>query len=795
MSTRFLPLRSLLCAIWLAVVFLSSLAYDNLVLGQISEVSSPELIERLKSEDVDRRRDAVYELVRRGERSDVLAQAFAPLVSDRDNQVRFQALLGLARMGADAAPATQALIDQLGDRDDQIRFRAGDALGKIGQAALPALLEAWPKASAQGRIAIAQACGEMQAVAAEVVPQLLSAALEKNGDLPRHAATALVRIAPSDEALAVKLAQHPRAEVRQIGISALAAIPAPQEQTIVQLQTAVRDDEAKIRETALIALAKSRLPSDVKAAQIEQSLLDSSESVRAAALVAIRRAGLFHDAFAVACAKRLEAADGDQAKAIIRALAVVGPAARGTFPQVVDAAETRSLDPALVAETLAAFGEAVVPQLLGAIESRPGLEPLLSTALAKLGDPAMPALLEAVQSEVHLIRMAATRAISELPTLNDQLRQVLIARLADEAPQVRSMALSALINRTSDTPELRGMVAQAMEDENSGVRKVAYSAVGKLAFPKDQLQLMIATGLQHEDPLVIAQCLESLAGMPDQLLAQRERVVDLIHSDRPELRLSAVRTIGKLDKDQVVEAVVEGIATALTDSDKAVQLAATETIRDLGLKHELLVERVAANLTNDVELLRESLETIATFGGQSDLLVQIVTNILQHERSDVRSAAVKAIAAIDQQVDRKVEVLRTVLDDAEWEVRRLAGIELGKLGPQARAAVPRLLTLLSHSEDSDYANNSLREIDTAPIEAIPMLIASLGSEDRRVNFYAVTLLGKIGPEAAEALPKLDEMLKNARGGGDNRDFRRKFLREAIQAIRGDQDSGNAKEDS
>ncbi len=50
------------------------------------------------------------------------------------------------------------------------------------------------------------------------------------------------------------------------------------------------------------------------------------------------------------------------------------------------------------------------------------------------------------------------------------------------------------------------------------------------------------------------------------------------------------------------------------------------------------------------------------------------------------------------------------------------------------------------------------------------------------------MLGKIGPPAAESLPKLEAMLEMPGGGDANRaEFRKKTLKEAIALIKGEKE--------
>ncbi len=70
------------------------------------------------------------------------------------------------------------------------------------------------------------------------------------------------------------------------------------------------------------------------------------------------------------------------------------------------------------------------------------------------------------------------------------------------------------------------------------------------------------------------------------------------------------------------------------------------------------------------------------------------------------------------------------LDDADPSVRHVAAQQLGKLGAEAAPAVPALLGLLQREEDTATAAEALRQIDTAPAEAIPLLMEMLQNPEQ-----------------------------------------------------------------
>jgi HEAT repeat protein len=86
--------------------------------------------------------------------------------------------------------------------------------------------------------------------------------------------------------------------------------------------------------------------------------------------------------------------------------------------------------------------------------------------------------------------------------------------------------------------------------------------------------------------------------------------------------------------------------------------------------------------------------------------------------------------------------------------------------------------LLGSEQDSEAARSALRDIDRAELDALPVLIAALDSEDRRARFYAAFFLRKLGPAAKEALPSL------RRYADDENSRFRESVQEAIESIEG-----------
>ena len=497
----------------------------------------------------------------------------------------------------------------------------------------------------------------------------------------------------------------------------------------------------------------------------------------------MRNASLPADEFAQRIAARLQSVDVDVANAGVKAISMLGAGGKGSLPAIVALASREGIDQRLVSQTLANFGAGVVPDLLTAIEKQPANELVFSRALGLIGEPAVASLTLGMSSDVEVVRLAATRALGGVRPSNRSLLQKLVGAVDDKSAQVREIAVTSLIAAAKDADFTKDSILKATHDVEPKVRAVAIQSLRSFKFTDETTQETLDRGLKDTSPEVRSSALLVLSEMPKLLQGQKVELVGLVNDADGKVRAMAVQTIGKLEKKQVNDTVVKACLTALGDSDYAVRIAATESVKSLGIVEQAVLEALGGNLVDDLALLRVTLNAISGFGDKASPLIETVSHLASHEKAEVRVAALNALAAIVKDPKLLAGHLTKALDDKEWEVRRVAGVALGKLGPEAKDSVPKLFRMLSSNEDRDFASSSLKEINTAPVEAIPLFLESLDSEERRTAFYAVTLLGKIGPAASEALPKLEAMLAKPSSDSGKGDLRKKSLVEAIAAIK------------
>lgn len=814
----------------------------------VSEKSITQLIDDLKQTEAGVRRDAIYELAKRGDTSREVIDAYLNASNDNDVQVRTQSLTALSRAGGDAARgAVDALLGRMDERDGQVRLRAADAVGKIGEIAVKPLLEKWSNGSTEFKIAACHALQTMGPVAKSAVPVLLRAVQnqsgsdqrrsEESGDRPRrrdresgngngsdpsisrYAASALVSIEPENLEVLLTIAGDRDLDTRLIGISGLAALREPSSIVIDRLKQTATDDAAQIREVGLIVLARSSIGSDEKELLLEAALLDSERSVRSAAIIGIGRARLGGKRFAERLAARLEQADLPVAISILDALSSVGPAARVGLESVVQCAQRLGVADAkvddeapptapivdeeaegspgsglpreLLVSSFANMGPEAVVDLLEIVSRRPQLESVVADALAKIGPPAINTLLAGTQDSNPAIQIASVRAIGAMRPFTEASLERLTVASGDPNVELRAAAVTALANASEENPAAQAVVMMAIQDESEKVRAVAVAALGDSGFSREHRREGFQRGLNDGNAEVRVAALTAISKTPGQMQRHAGKILDQTSAMEEAVRVAALKAMANVPKE-VVEAgqfvsqdvVDTAVRRCLQDESVPVRIAATSLLPVFGLYASENAGALAENLSGPRDLIVATLEVLPKFPDDNGTVVAALLPLLAHESTEVRIAAVTAVSAVDRDPLRLTQVLLPLLDDPEWVVRRIAGQTLGRQGSVAVTAVPKLFELLGRHEDKDYAAESLRQIDTAPAEIMPVLIDHVDSTDRRKAFYAVTLLGKLGPVASDAVPKLEALLQSdSQGGTPLDDFRRNTIRETLAKLK------------
>jgi HEAT repeat protein len=143
-----------------------------------------------------------------------------------------------------------------------------------------------------------------------------------------------------------------------------------------------------------------------------------------------------------------------------------------------------------------------------------------------------------------------------------------------------------------------------------------------------------------------------------------------------------------------------------------------------------------------------------------------LTEQFKPQKIDQQPATITAIA---QQDAEPISILRRKLKHPDWKIRKAAAIALGKLGLQAKSAIPDLTTVLrdKNPEVILAAIDALGNMGEAAAPAVPALIRHLTNplfEDPTLPQRVESTLVKIG---RPAIPALIELLDS---GFDSAEF-------------------------
>ncbi|MBI3411815.1 MAG: HEAT repeat domain-containing protein [Planctomycetes bacterium] len=164
----------------------------------------------------------------------------------------------------------------------------------------------------------------------------------------------------------------------------------------------------------------------------------------------------------------------------------------------------------------------------------------------------------------------------------------------------------------------------------------------------------------------------------------------------------------------------------------------------------------------DAKVRVQAAETLGKLGVDSSTAFGPLFNLLKDGDEGVRRAAAEALALVPPRSD-DVNMLVNICEDENepLPVRLQAAKDVGKLGPQAKSAVPALMAMVKG------ANDELRRAGLVSLQAIvpdakhaPELAKALKSGSLETKRLALDVLIRMGPDGKKALPEITGVLKS-----------------------------------
>lgn len=704
-------------------------------------------VQDLASGDAKVRREAAYQLNRLGAEARPAVPALIQALDDNEQQVWFMSVMTLAALGSEAKEATPKLIEGLAHRrrDMQIWYRSAYALGKIGPDAIPALLEALGHKEPLVRAGAAKALGWMGSQAHETIPNLKPLLNDSDSHVREQAAEALALIGRQSIPALLDALGSTHQTTRSAAAEAIAILGDAANDSAIALVAAYKAEaDPEVRGKLIRALSKIGYPSDEFSPLLFDAFKDEHEPVRHAAINAILM--LNSEATLPVLIEMLKGRSAEDRERAAYVLGRMGPKARSAVPDLIDGIQQFGENSALpLSAALVQIGTPAIPALMEQLQ-RQSVESMelghwTVRCLASIGMAAVAPAIEALESPATSARLGALAVLAEIGKEARQAGPKILGLIDHPDERIRARALLCLKAIGHSGTNFESRVEQALNDPSSIVRVAA-------------AQVLIGSGRSGK-PLV-------------------PMLIEALKDRRSAVRQGSASALGGIGPDAASAA--PHLIEALADSEPEVQLTIVRALAAFGSSSEPAVPALIGLAKNsNSELRTASVEALGSIGPAAKPALPAVLHALNDRTAEVRIAAIHALARIDPE-QPSIPILIARLDDEVPAVRHAAAEELKRFGKAAAPAAPKLFAMLSQPGDASVALETLRQIEVGA-DSVPQLVEALTHPEFSVRIFACESLGRIGPNAKDAIPVLERRLEEESSG-----FIRRQVRMALDRI-------------
>ena len=423
----------------------------------------------------------------------------------------------------------------------------------------------------------------------------------------------------------------------------------------------------------------------------------------------------------------------DVRQAAIVALGNIGSYAEKGVPKLIEALADWTLRE-LAIDAIAKIGVPAVPHLVGALDS--GVGDYAVEALGRIGLPALPYLIQALDHGYSGVRVRAAAALGQIgPEAKDAIPKLVEILLKDqEECSVRIAAARALGEIKAESPDAISALITARRNTNTWCR-----------YRNEREQLAKAT-------------LKSLSQIGQAAVPW---IVDAVRDERdPSVRVDLILVLGEIEEIGEEGHDINETANWLMGIVRQypnMRASAAKGLGSIGPKAPKALPEICETLCDllrdtDSSVRQAAAEALVKIGQAS---IDCLTRSLRSPYGHVRERAAWVLGELGPSASETFPQLKELLRDGDPAVRKAAINALGNFGPLASEVVPDLIEALADGQLWTPAVEALAKIG---VPAIPHLIQALDNENRGVRAGAAEALGKIGPEAKEAVQKLIEIL-------------------------------------
>jgi len=266
--------------------------------------------------------------------------------------------------------------------------------------------------------------------------------------------------------------------------------------------------------------------------------------------------------------------------------------------------------------------------------------------------------------------------------------------------------------------------------------------------------------LKKADPEKL-KAIEAIDALGPKAADAAPALIDLLSLPNEDVRLAATLAIGKIGAaavDPVTERLqrlyappknidqINNLVNKLGSSAFKERDLARKELEAIGHLAIPALEEMIGKKT-DVETIRRAEELVKTIKGTSS----------------TRYYTVWTLAFIGAPAKKATPEVLQALKDSSADVRRKAAYVLGRIDADPKNVVGALVAALG-DPDNDVRQTAAESLPRMSNLAVPVLIQVLQGEKADLKVMAIQILGKIGAEAAPAIPELKGFLLDAKAG-------------------------------
>jgi HEAT repeat protein len=373
-----------------------------------------------------------------------------------------------------------------------------------------------------------------------------------------------------------------------------------------------------------------------------------------------------------------------------------------------------------------------------------------------------------VQDSDAKMRRASVGALAWLLPAS---RSILQGCLKDSDDETRDDAVRALVDYPEAWPALMPVLQAALHDPQRQDKTLQRMANAGVVAPALEVQLLeiLASG-QRQSRCFAATVLGNSPKPSPRVIT---RLVAALNDDDGEIRTAAACALSKLDR-QAVQAIPILLDAAIHNYAKKRAFRMTLHVwhddppiallrfgtRAVPALADRLSDPSLDDLISDEQRRRWCTQWLAAIVRESKEAILPLMQLARGNDTNAAASAKQALASLGEEGEVLVPALLELLrrdHTAPWIIRE-AIVQLGQIGPAAKAAVPLLREIARTRDDCrEEASIAHWQITHDHELVLPVATAMLNVRYYYLSDSPVDILAEIGPAARTALPALRQL--------------------------------------